>query len=280
MFMDEQTELNNIRNAYAEKTMVIAFHPDQNAPSKLDVFVCHEVFPVTTNTNTGIRRFIIDAYSIACNPIKLARMAHIDLKPIPNNKYDIFVTLDLIDGSYITQLDMSHVTIMSADEYFKLNPVFKTEYDRTIASYASFGKLSSLPPYVTRTMNDDNAIDKNAIDKNAIDKLFDDVGVKFVDEDPWDKCDKLPDFITTRTVHEFNTELLKPGLAVEITFNDVVSSLWGAFTPGQTLIGILADVSPSAISVVYVPAMNMAYGKSGVMTTFFPYHNINIRILQ
>ena len=62
MFMDEQTKLNNIRNAYADKAMVIAFHPDQNAPSKLDVFVCHEVFPVTTNTfNAGVRRFIIDS---------------------------------------------------------------------------------------------------------------------------------------------------------------------------------------------------------------------------
>jgi hypothetical protein len=117
-------------------------------------------------------------------------------------------------------------------------------------------------------------------DDNAIDKLFNDVTVNLVDEDPWDKCDELPDFITSRTVHEFNTELLKPGLAVEITFNDVVSSLWSAFTPDQTLIGILADVSPSAISVVYVPTMNTAYGKSGVMTTFFPCHNINIRVLQ
>ena len=267
MFMDEQTELNNIRNAYADKAMVIAFHPDQNAPSKLDVFVCHELTHAANTYNSGIHRFVIDAYSIACNPIKIARMAHIDLKTIPNNKYEISVTLDLIDGSYTAQLNMSHVTIMPADEYFKLNPMFKTEYDHAV---------SFIKPPVSNT-------NRTIIDDNAIDKLFNDTDKLFNDKpinDPWEKCDKLPDFITSRTVHEFNVEMLKPGMAVEITFNDVVSSLWNAFTPDQTLVGILADVSPSAISVVYVPAMNMAYGKSGVITTFFPYHNINIRILR
>lgn len=262
MFMDEQTELNNIRDTYAGNTMVIAFHPNPSTPLKLDAFVCREVNHVKNPFNAGIRRFVIDAYSISGGPIKIARMSHIDIKQIPNHKYEIFVTLDLVDGSYTTQLDMINVTIMPADDYFKLNPVFKTEYDRAIMSFSESSN--------------------NNIDVTAMDKLFNDAATaaKFADNDPWEKCDKLPEFITSRTVHEFNMERLKTGMAVEITFNDFVSSLWTTFAPNQTLVGILANVSPSAISVVYVPTTNMVCGNLGITVTFFPYHNINIRILR